>query len=93
MIEIVKVYADNPDLASIQSKDVIDISFTQTDATASGYSASIEVNYQGTNQVVVLPQTLENLKPGYIYYTPLYVENINYDTWKTRINKTFEELT
>jgi hypothetical protein len=30
---------------------------------------------------------------GNIYYTPLYVENINYDVWKTTINKTFEELT
>ena len=92
MSDLIRVYEKNSDSASIQRKSVIDISFSQTDATASLLSSSMKTNYDGTNQIVVLPRDAENLQPGYVYYTPLYVEKINYDVWKTRINKTFEEL-
>lgn len=92
MSDLIRVYETNPDSASIQRKSVIDISFSQTDATASLVSSSMKTNYNGANQIVVLPRDEENLQPGYVYYTPLYVEKINYNVWKTRINKTFEEL-
>lgn len=92
MTTLIRVSGSNPDSASIERKNVIDISFSQADATASLQSASIKTNYEGSGQIVVLPRDTENLQPGYVYYTPLYVERINYNVWKSRINKTFEEL-
>jgi hypothetical protein len=88
-----RVYSNNPDVPSIKTKSTIDISFTEVDATASGYSASIKTNYDGAAQIVVAGGDPTVGERGTIYYTPLYVEKINYDVWKTRINKTFEELT
>lgn len=29
---------------------------------------------------------------GTMYYTPLYTEKLNYDTWLTTINRNFQEL-
>ena len=92
MTNTIRVYSDNPDANAVESKSTIDISFSQVDATASNYSASMKTNYDGSAQIVVAggDPTVER---GNIYYTPLYVENIDYDVWKTTINKTFEELT
>lgn len=88
-----RVYSDNPDLSSIESKSTIDISFSQVDATASGYSASMKTNYDASAQIVIAGGDPNIGERGTVYYTPLYVEKINYEVWKTTINKTFEELT
>lgn len=101
MIPII-VSGSNPDSGSIVNKDTINISFTLTDVTASSansgslngmsYTSSIQTNYTVTGQTVVIPRDPDNLGDGYVYYTPIYAEKLNYQVWQQRVNKTFQEL-
>jgi hypothetical protein len=96
------VSGSNPDSGSISQKETIDISFSSTDVTASSansallngmnYTSSIKTNYTATGQIVVIPRDPDNIEDGYVYYTPIYTEKINYEVWKQRVNKTFQEL-
>ena len=78
----------NPDKLAISKKDTIDISVSNFDISASNYGDTILLNFQNNETVVYL----DNTTSGSVYYTPLYTENINYDVWKNRINKSFREL-
>jgi len=96
------VSGSNPDSGSVINKETIDISFSLTDVTASSansgsmngmsYTSSIKSNYTATGQSVVIPRDPDNIQDGYVYYTPIYTEKINYEVWKQRVNKTFQEL-
>lgn len=96
------ISGSNPDSASIVNKNTIDISFTLTDVTASSansgslngmsYTSSIKTNYTTTGQTVIIPRDPNSLGDGYVYYTPIYTEKLNYQVWQQRVNKTFQEL-
>lgn len=96
------ISGSNPDSASIVNKNTIDISFTLTDVTASSansgslngmsYTSSVQPNYTATGQTVIIPRDPNNLGDGYVYYTPVYTEKLNYQVWQQRVNKTFQEL-
>lgn len=79
----------NPDSGSIANKEQIDISVTKfdIDATAGGL---VKTNYSLTALEVLVGGT--TTETGSIYYTPIYKEKIDYDTWLNRINKNFLEL-
>lgn len=84
---------ENPDTTAILSKNVIDISISNFDISASGYTDVVKLNFQETETAVYI----ENLEQttavtGSLYYTPIYAEKINYQIWKNRINKSFTEL-
>lgn len=97
------VSGSNPDSDSIAQKQTVNISFTSTDVTASSansvslngmsYTSSIKPNYTTTGQIVVVPRDPNLLESGYVYYTPIYTEKLNYQVWQQRVNKTFQELT
>jgi hypothetical protein len=79
----------NPDSASIANKEVIDLSISTFDVSASGHSGSVVTNYSNTAQTVIIG----SLNPtGSTYYTPIYKEKLDYTVWATRINKNFQEL-
>lgn len=80
----------NPDSESISRKEQIDISFSLFDVSSSGYFGKIQTNYSNTVQIVTIPE--ESFINSSSYYTPLYTEKLNYNTWLVRINKNFEEL-
>ena len=83
----------NPDKSSINSKDTIDISVSNFDISASGYIDVVSLNFQQTETTIFIENFEQlNAVTGSLYYTPVYVEKINYDTWKRRINKSFTEL-
>ena len=90
MADIVLVTGSrNPDTNSIVDKQQIDISVSMVDISVT-VSSSIKPNFSATAlDVVVGGSTLET---GSVYYTPIYKEELDYDTWLTRINKNFQEL-
>lgn len=93
-MSIIQLNIANPDSASIANKTTIDISFSQTDVTASNSTGSIKGNYNNTGIVLITPRYEEiPVTTGRVYYTPAYTEQINYQKWLTTINKTFVELT
>jgi hypothetical protein len=88
------INSQNPDSSSIVNKETIDISLSLFDVSASGYSSSVTTNYTVTGQTVLLPRDNGGeVSSGNVYYTPLYKEKINYEVWKSRVNKNFKELT
>jgi hypothetical protein len=80
----------NPDSSSISNKGEIDITVSLFDISASGHFGEINTNYTETEIVTYIPA------PDYLtsssYYTPIYSEKINYETWINRINRNFQEL-
>lgn len=83
----------NPDISAVKSKNVIDIAISDFDISASSYSDAVNLNYQGTETTIFIENFEQlNAVTGSLYYTPVYVEKINYDTWKRKINKSFTEL-
>lgn len=93
MIPIVEVLitgsVTNPDTMAIKRKSLIDISVSTFDISASNYTDTLKLNYNNS-EIVLLDD--ENVDEFDTYYTPLYTEKINYNVWKTSINKTFQEL-
>lgn len=90
-MSIISVNVSNSESESISRKEQIDISLSLFEVSASGYSGAIKTNYTNTSQIVVIPD--ETIVSGSLYYTPIYKEKIDYQTWLSRINKNFEELT
>lgn len=90
MINISQVVYDitNPDTEAISTKTDIDISYNPAEVSATGYSAS--VNFNG-NDISILNTTSEVTNSN-LYYVPIFIEKLNYTTWKNTINKTFEQL-
>ncbi len=81
----------NPDSASIQQKNQIDISVLREDLDALE-PIRITTNYTGDNLKIVIPNfDSRNTSPS-MYYTPIYKERLNYEVWLNRINKNFDEL-
>lgn len=80
----------NPDSSSIAEKSDIDLSVSLFDVSASGHYGKIQTNYTNTQILVNIPEPEYLLSSS--YYTPLYTEKLNYDTWLSRINRNFEEL-
>lgn len=76
----------NPDKTSIENKKTIDISVSSADISSSNYTSSIRLNYTFTELQVYVSSSNST------YYTPIYKEKIDYNTWKTTINKSFQEL-
>lgn len=94
MAEIILVGTQNPDSQSIADSTIIGMSVSTFDISASGYfSESIKTSYTNTNQMLTIPIGGNTNDSGYVYYTPLYTEKINYEVWKQRVNKNFQELT
>jgi hypothetical protein len=81
---------ENPDKLAIRNKARIDITLTTTDISASNVQDTIALNFS-ENEVVTINDGASDTK-GDTYFTPLYTEKINYDIWKTTINKSFQEL-
>jgi hypothetical protein len=81
----------NPDLVPIQQRSRIDINISEFDLSASGYSEAVKLNYE-KKEIVIVDSLDPNLVTGSLYYTPLYTEKIDYNVWKTEINKSFQEL-
>jgi len=79
----------NPDSASIANKEVIDLTISTFDVSASGHSGSIMTNYSTTIQMVIIGSSTPT---GSTYYTPIYKEKLDYTVWANRINKNFQEL-
>ena len=80
----------NPDSGSIASKGEIDITVSLFDVSASGHFNEINTNYTETEIVTYIP-TPEYLMSS-SYYTPIYTEKLNYETWISKINRNFQEL-
>jgi hypothetical protein len=87
---------ENPDKNAIASKQVIDVSLSMTDISASLSSGSLNLSGIKTNymkqKLIIVTDAAEQNNEGNIYYTPTYTEQINYEVWKTTVNKTFNEL-
>lgn len=79
----------NPDKVSIENKKVIDISVSLADISSSNYTSSVRLNYAATE---IQLYSSSSKSTYYTYYVPVYKEQINYNTWKTTINKSFQEL-
>lgn len=91
MTDIVKIDYDNPD-SQVVGKD---ISISLFEVSSSGYSASVSTNYDSTYQKINVsfdPSLEVPITSGYVYYTPIYKEKLNYNEWIVRVNKNFEEL-
>jgi hypothetical protein len=80
----------NPDARVISQKKLVDISLNLFDVSASNSQNKIMLNF-GQTEIIVFDDNLNQTK-GDIYFTPLYTEKINYEVWKTTINKSFQEL-
>lgn len=78
----------NPDKNAIVQKNTIDISVSGFDISSSNYTSSVVLNGRQSEVVIYLDSTYS----GSVYYVPLYTEKINYDVWKNKINKSFNEL-
>lgn len=96
---IVTASLSNPDKDAIVNKRTIDISLLESDVSSSGLTVKInpstsQVRIQRTTQVDEFADDFDpsKLPDVSFYYTPIYSEKINYNIWKTRINKTFQEL-
>lgn len=79
----------NPDSAAIKNKKTIDISLDEFDVSASGAPVAADYN---ARFITVRPTITGSSKIAELYFTPLYVEKINYNEWSKTVNKTFEEL-
>lgn len=79
----------NPDKKAIAEKNTIDIRVSVGDLTASNATESVKLN-TALSEITVYVDSLES--NGATYYTPLYTEKINYETWKKTVNKSFQEL-
>jgi hypothetical protein len=86
-------FIPNPDADEINRKEIINISYVDTDLTSSNYDYTtlVQKNYSET-EVVIYNNSGSINQPGYVYYTPLYTEKISYNQWKKTINKSFKEL-
>lgn len=80
----------NPDSESVSRKNEIDISISLFDVSSSGHYDEIKTNYTITAQKITIPD--QEYNKDSLYYTPIYKEKLDYQTWLTRINKNFEEL-
>jgi hypothetical protein len=80
----------NADTIPISLKEEISIALSLTDLEAIGYSDKLQSNYSATELVVTIPT--EDYINSSSYYTPLYKEKLDYNTWLSRINKNFQEL-
>lgn len=93
MIPIVNVIitgsVTNPDSAAIRKKSLIEIPVSTFDISASNYTNTLKLNYNNSEIVLLDDEDVDDFDT---YYTPLYTEKINYNVWKTSINKTFQEL-
>lgn len=88
------IQTQNPDSRSIADKNIIVMPLSTFDISASGYfNESIKTSYSNTTQLLTLPVYNTSSLSGYVYYTPLYKEKLNYEVWKQRVNKNFQELT
>ena len=90
---IIQVSGINPDSASISKKEIINLSYSQVDVSQSNAIEKIKPSFRYDGHIVVIPELEENKVQGYLYYTHIYKEKLNYSTWVTRINRTFTELT
>lgn len=91
------INSNNPDVKSITNKEIIDISYTNKDiylASSSFTEESVIVN-DSLEQITIVTPRYDNVPvtDGRIYFTPLYTEQIDYQTWVTTVNKNFFELT
>lgn len=93
------INSTNPDKESISNKQVIDISYNINDtniAVLSGSSTKASVKVDDTiSQITVVTPRYENVSvaEGRVYFTPIYTEQLDYDTWIKTVNKNFFELT
>ena len=88
----ISVNTSNPDSGSISRRELVNISFSVTDISASRQENNILPTYLLDSQTVVLPDTPEDSVQGYLYYTPLYREQLNYNQYLAVVDKTFQEL-
>lgn len=79
----------NPDINSIRNRRTIDISLSEADVSAS--TAPVKANFV-TNIITVHPTVTGSSDIAELYFTPMYTEKINYNEWKSNINKAFAEL-
>jgi len=79
----------NPDKKAVKEKDTVDIRVSLTDLTASYATESVKLN-NALSEITVYVDSLETT--GATHYTPVYVEKIDYETWKKTVNKSFLEL-
>lgn len=80
---------ENPDKLAIQKKDMVDISLSPFDITASGYAEKIKLNYNNSEITLITDTNSDKFD---IYFTPVYSEKLSYQQWKKQINKSFQEL-
>lgn len=79
----------NPDSSTIRNKRIVDISLSDFDVSAS--QAKVSANLV-TNIITVHPTVTGSSDIAELYFTPIYKEKINYNEWKTTVNKQFTEL-
>lgn len=89
-METIRINVENPDSASIVTKDEVNINISMFDISASGYLNKLHTNYSQNELVVTIPE--REYTNSSSYYTPIYTEKLNYDVWLTKINKNFQEL-
>jgi len=87
---IILISGSNPDITAAETKEEIDISVSLFDLSASGHFDKLQTNYSATELVVSIPT--DDYFSSSSYYTPIYKEKLDYNTWISRINKNFEEL-
>ena len=80
----------NADVEASQKKSIIDITLNEFDISASNQENSVQLNF-AKSEIVVFDDDVAETK-GDIYFTPIYSEKIDYLTWKSKINKSFQEL-
>lgn len=91
----------NPDAEIVLQKEPIDIAISTFDITSSAeasvsasgkdYTQLTKLSNDGT-AISIIVEDNNSTDVGTIYYTPLYSEKINYQTWQSRVNKNFLEL-
>lgn len=93
------INSTNPDKESVSSKKVIDISYNINDIniailSGSDINASIKAT-EDFSQITVVTPRYESVPvtEGRLYFTPLYTEQLDYNTWINTVNKNFFELT
>lgn len=83
---------DNPDLLARQRKSTIDISTTVTDVSSSNSGSNMLLNYQRDELVLYVDANPSSSSEPFVYYTPVYTEKLDYNVWKTTVNKSFQQL-
>lgn len=89
-METIRINVENPDSASMVTKDEVNINISMFDISASGYFNKLNTNYSQNELILTIPER-EYINSS-SYYTPIYTEKLNYDVWLTKINKNFQEL-